>query len=912
MSFFPPTFFFMYLAEVADSSIEVFSFIFYSSLCLCLLAARCCSFSSPHISSGPAVDMKPSPPQPAGARHPNARRPLLGSVNRPAPTQEGIARMLETGKLSADVDLEKLLINDKSFRARKMKVHPYDARLVPAVMTNLSPYNKMNGFVLDVADIKKVPGKLNLRDLKEWESAERDHSDVPYTPDFSLLSRDSQTQLASPKREDTRTYAELLDVYSMHEFIIRKGATLRSTPEFASFKRRYAASWGNVELVIRRLEEFLKSYGIELAYVDGRKVVALATFQIDDLLSREEMLQCFANREELEPLTSSVAQQFASGVDGRHLAARKIQATWRMYSQRIAYRHLLVGTQAAIAIQRRWALYRSHSLTRKTIKTQKEARLLRWKRTMEEFTKSWPKIQEGRRTVVHLPSLSYPRFHAKRVPFYFALQMGQLTRVADLRDPLVDVIMLAPFRPEPEVLEYYFTLLEDSGVVNPRGRLTLLVPEDAKRLPSVLSLTRLVLLSSRLMKCLSSLCKGRPAYVVPGVIGAEELSLAIELNLPMLSADPTIAQAISSKTGTQRLLELAELPKPVGIYGLRDRRELLCALASLITEHKEVNRWLVKLETESCSRGHAYFDVNRIRVLKSSDESRKNYDGVLAELMEYAGKRARLVHPKSYPDWEAYAAMFDVVGGCVEAVPNRIRTSLTANLFIEPTGVVSLHSVVEPMLAPAFTVMGCRFPFQNCVPYAAVRDAALRVGKAAFRRRVMGYISVDFVLQEAGDGVAAELYVVDVDLCLTNNAAAHRFACLVTGSVFDVETGSCANLNSNESLAYAYSGIIHSPFLSAVRHRTFFSLCRSRGLSFDRYRRIGLVFHMVDVLLCGCLGVLSVGTTRSHVTRAMKEFQNLLNLELPKQSEHSAESNFVYFSSAIHQLVRSVSISKEM
>ncbi|RNF25976.1 IQ calmodulin-binding protein motif family protein [Trypanosoma conorhini] len=859
--------------------------------------------------------MKPLPPPPpssSGARRPNARRAPPARASRLPVPREGVARLLERGELPADADLEKLLITDKSFKARRAKVHPHDARLAPPVMTSLSPYNRMNGFVLDVAEIKKIPGKLNLLDLREWESAQRRSSQLSSASNSASMFSDSHHQLPTPRREDTRTYAELLDVYSMHEFIIRKGATLRSTPEFASFKRRYTACWGNVELVIRRLEEFLKSYGIDLAYVDGKRVAALASFQVDDILSREEMLQCFANREELEPLTSSVTQKFVCGLDGQHLAAQKIQATWRMYAQRVAYRHLLVGTQAAIVIQRRWALYRSHSLTRKTIKVLRETRLLRWKRTMEEFTRRWPQIKEGRRTIVHLPSLSYPRFHAKHVPFYFALQMGQITRLTDLRDPLVEVILLAPFRPEPEVMNYYFTLLEDSGVVNPRGRFTLLVPEDAKRLPSGLSLTRLVLLSSRLMKCLASLCKNRNTYVVPGVIGAEEHSLALELNLPMLSADPNIAQVFGSKSGSQRLLDLAEIPNPVGVYGLRDRQELLSALASLIVEHKEVARWLVKLETESCSRGHAYFDVNRIRVLKGNDESRKNYHGVLSELTDHAGKRARLVHLNSYPDWEAYATMFDTVGGCVEAVPNRIKASLSANLFIEPTGVVNLDSVVEPMLAPAFTVMGCRFPLQKFVPYAALRDAALCVGKAAFQRRIMGFISVDFVLQEAAEEAAPELYAVDVDLCLTNNAAAHRFACLVTDSTWNPETGSCTMPHTQESLAYAYSGIIHSPFLSAVRQQTFFSLCRSRGLSFDRQRRMGLVFHMVDVLLRGCLGVLSVGTQRGAVTRVMKEFQSLLNLELPKQSEHSAESNFVYFSSAIHQLIRSVSISKGM
>lgn len=33
-----------------------------------------------------------------------------------------------------------------------------------------------------------------------------------------------------PHRDDPRSYTELLDLYSMHEFIIRKGKALRNTP----------------------------------------------------------------------------------------------------------------------------------------------------------------------------------------------------------------------------------------------------------------------------------------------------------------------------------------------------------------------------------------------------------------------------------------------------------------------------------------------------------------------------------------------------------------------------------------------------------------------------------------------------------------------------------------------------------
>ena len=73
-----------------------------------------------------------------------------------------------------------------------------------------------------------------------------------------------------------RSYNELMDIYSLHQFIIRKGKVLDQTPEFISFKRTYISQWGSVSYIIHLLEKFLSTYGIDLAYIEGKQLVALA------------------------------------------------------------------------------------------------------------------------------------------------------------------------------------------------------------------------------------------------------------------------------------------------------------------------------------------------------------------------------------------------------------------------------------------------------------------------------------------------------------------------------------------------------------------------------------------------------------------------------------------------------------
>ena len=47
-----------------------------------------------------------------------------------------------------------------------------------------------------------------------------------------------------------RGYNELLDQYSLHQFIIRRGKVLHMTPEFQSFKRTHVAEWGQITTIV--------------------------------------------------------------------------------------------------------------------------------------------------------------------------------------------------------------------------------------------------------------------------------------------------------------------------------------------------------------------------------------------------------------------------------------------------------------------------------------------------------------------------------------------------------------------------------------------------------------------------------------------------------------------------------------
>ena len=122
---------------------------------------------------------------------------------------------------------------------------------------------------------------------------------------------------------DPRNYNELMDEYSLHQLIIRRGQFLDQTPEFNSFKRTYLQKWGQISYILMLLEKLLKNADLEMAYVDGRKVAQMGMGTEIDLNtkpSNEELFSCFTNKDEVSSKIK-VPNLMFKGIQGPILAA---------------------------------------------------------------------------------------------------------------------------------------------------------------------------------------------------------------------------------------------------------------------------------------------------------------------------------------------------------------------------------------------------------------------------------------------------------------------------------------------------------------------------------------------------------------------------------------------------------------
>lgn len=410
--------------------------------------------------------------------------------------------------------------------------------------------------------------------------------------------------------DEIRGYNELLDEFSLHQFIVRKGKTLTDTPEYESFKRKHSNIWGGIKTVIRYLEELLQLYSIPLAYVDGQKVARLALDELTEP-SKAALLDCIANRDEVLPIIEATGQRFKASA-GETLAAVLIQSVWRMHGLHGEFQARRSELHAAEAIQEMWR----NAMVRATFLATLWRKRTRDRDDMQELQNdlitSWPLIRHKHRVVVHVPSVAYD-VHKRRT--MYDLQREQnltIARLCDVKDPTVDVIYVAPFHMHDETIQYWQRVLQIGGVKRTRSRFTVVVPENLDRFPRHMSLAQVLLYSPRALNKIRNLVGSQDAYIVPGAVNDNTERLALELQIPLLAPRSEPAQFYSSCSGAMGIFAESKLMLPHGCRDIYDEQQFLLTLTKLIAAFPLIKQWVFRIEGEFEERGLAYIDPSRI------------------------------------------------------------------------------------------------------------------------------------------------------------------------------------------------------------------------------------------------------------------------------------------------------------
>jgi len=502
----------------------------------------------------------------------------------------------------------------------------------------------------------------------------------------------------------------------------------------------------------------------------------------------------------------------------------------------------------------------------------------RWDALTSKFVAEWPDIKSGPRVIIHIASFSGTLAQRKSTPNLDVRQNAQLPRLCDVKEAGVDVVYVAPFPLNEDVTHYFSKVLEIGGVADPHKRYKIVVPENHDRLPATMSLTSLLLHSPKALKKISMFAKGKPAYIVPGHIGAEERKLALALNMPLLAPEPSLAQNFGTKSGAKRIFAAGLVNTPPGVHDLYEELGLLLALAKLMCTHLDVPRWIFKLDDESGGRGIAHIDVSSLEshqaLLQAHDADPAGWENESRQrmLQERCAEQLRSELPQRvvinmrwlWRSWRDFIQAFQRVGGVIEASPLQITSSPSVNLLVEPDGQLRITSVHEQIFSSPYTFVGAAFP-QTAVPYPALREAGLAIGKACYEHGLIGHLGIDFVSFFDTEG-QLRLWAVDLNPRLTHTAVTFGFFDFLVGGRFDVVSGRYAVSNEGggghlQQRSYVMNELFYHPGLPSMHHSAFFNLCRLKGVSFDLQEKAGTVFNLMDSFIGGVLGIVTVGTS---------------------------------------------------
>ncbi|XP_069138728.1 IQ domain-containing protein H-like isoform X4 [Argopecten irradians] len=722
-----------------------------------------------------------------------------------------------------------------------------------------------------------------------------------------------------------------------HRFAIQNGKIRDTSAEFLSFKQHYCLTWGSIVSMIKHLEKMTQEFSVPIAFINGDKLADLSLeFELERAPSVDDLLTVIVNREDVEVLMNRPGRRY-KGPNGKNVAATRIQSSWRMYRDRSEYLEYRKKKWAAGVIAISWIMNIKMSQVKQKLKQSREDQLEAFRRRAKKFAMSWDRIKQSKRVIIHVSSLGLSQNIRDTIHEFGIRQNTQMARICDIRDPNVDVIFISPVPLSEETLQYYSKLLglkaaidsgnvEDQCVMSERYRI--ITPDAIKSFPTHrMCLSTLLKYSPRTIKRIKHLIKGREAYMVSGVPHNDDLAVADELDVPILSPEPEVAHLYSTKSGCKRIFASANVDLPPSEYDVYSLGQLHECLAQLVTENLMVKRWLFKLDDEFDGRGIAFCDVTEHLQCYSwaLKESRRYgekwskkwaqeaaYIKIHAEIADVLHANAKPVHTNIYASWDTFLEAFLSQGGVIEACPpSESITTLTVDMMIEPNGKYNIVSCGDQIHAETpFSCWGVSVP-QSSVEPDVLNVACRKIAEACKTRGILGYFSVDFVTFIDPKTMEQRLWALDLSLHYSDSLAMFQLMSYVSNGVLDpvkhvlnVPTNKQEKRQRRRRLAgqeeeqepntsrfgVMSTRLLHTN-LAVVHYSVFFQMCRAHGIGYDIKEKQGTVFTLIDSFNRERLGMITIGDNLQGALATFARNMSVIHQEISAPNMQG-ETNF--------------------
>jgi len=395
-----------------------------------------------------------------------------------------------------------------------------------------------------------------------------------------------------------------------------------------------------------------------------------------------------------------------------------------------------------------------------------------------------------------------------------------------------EFVFISSSAPDPDVVEYYLSLLPAARRESARRRARMMeVPDRTGRAVAAKLLDR-----PDLVEELRTWIGGRIAVIEPWNVQADEVALAEQLEVPMNGTSPSL-WPLGFKSAGRRLFAEAGVPTPAGREDVRSIDDVVDAVTVIRAARPAAAGVVVKLDDSGAGDGNIVID------LRQPDALRRALDAL--------------------PDW--YVADLAAGGVAEELIAGSPLASPSVQVDMHPDGSVHVLATHEQLLGGATgqVYMGCRFPADaEYAPQLAVHGRA--VGELLARRGARGRAGIDFMAARTTSNTW-DLFALEINL--RKGGTTHPYAVLrnLVPGRYDPQRGEWITAKDGTTRAYCSTDNLVDPGWLGLAPRAAIDAVADAGLQFDVDRGTGVVLHMLGGLaIDGRLGLTAIGHHAGH------------------------------------------------
>lgn len=480
---------------------------------------------------------------------------------------------------------------------------------------------------------------------------------------------------------------------------------------------------------------------------------------------------------------------------------------------------------------------------------------------------SWIDNKNTEEDIIIIPSLSVDRGELEKITAVGCYEERQLCTLFYLKNPKARLVYVTSMPVDKAIVDYYLNLLESTSMINANQaskRLLLLSCNDN----SVIPLSAKILRRPKLIQKIKNFISPHKAHMVCFISSNLERELALQLNVPLFSNDPSLSYW-GTKIGSRETFEKAGILLPKGTPLVHTPELLVKELAKLYKDgNYTVQKFVVKLNIGFSGEGNA--------IIRSKYFDRENLEETIIDAL-----KTKLEYIYKLENWETFHIKIMQHGVLAEEWIDNAVESPSCQALINPRGKVEILSTHEQLLADGMTYMGCVFPANEGYRQILI-DNTYKIGQVLAKKKCRERFAVDYVVrQEEGQWVA---YAIEINLRWGGTSHPMITAKHLTGAEL-TEDGLLIAMDDHAKYYIAtdtvqndvYTGLTPADFLDSVN--------ASSELQFDSENLVGVVYHLLSAIsVYGKFGFTAIGNSPEEAKAIYDKTLTLLEKEAVETS----------------------------